>query len=108
MTAVEDLQIGSGDVQRTDPNEVRRVRPGFYASQGLTSKLQRLLVNDLDLHRQSKQAPWTVVGRDFRGIHRQLDDIAAVADADLEQQAWMLCSENVHRLTPLRASEPLP
>jgi starvation-inducible DNA-binding protein len=189
VTAVEDLQTGSSVVPYGDESsEARRVRPGFCASQGLASSLQRVLVDVLDLHRQSKQAHWTVVGRDFRGIHRQLDDIAAVADAasdvvaermraigvvpdgrtrvvavsasladyppgerdvadvvrlvtermrevasvirdvepavsaedvvtadmlhaviaDLEQQAWMLCSENVDRRTPLRVSESLP
>jgi starvation-inducible DNA-binding protein len=82
MTAVDDVHTGSSDVDRdVDAIDARSAGAGFRASQALALSLQRVLVDVLDLHRQAKQAHWTVVGRNFRGIHRQLDDIAALADA---------------------------
>ena len=48
---------------------------GFTASKKLTESLQAVLVDLIELHVQAKQAHWNVVGRNFRDLHRQLDEI---------------------------------
>ena len=45
------------------------------ASAELGSNLQSILVDMIELHLQSKQAHWTVVGKNFRDLHLQLDEI---------------------------------
>ncbi len=45
------------------------------ASQQLTTNLQSVLVNLIELHLQGKQAHWNVVGKNFRDLHLQLDEI---------------------------------
>lgn len=52
---------------------------GFMASAALTKSLQRVLVDLIELASQSKQAHWSVVGRNFRDLHLQLDEIIASA-----------------------------
>ncbi|MBM7469866.1 starvation-inducible DNA-binding protein [Microbacterium keratanolyticum] len=52
---------------------------GFTASGDLATALQRVLVDLLDLAMQGKQAHWNVVGRNFRDMHRQLDEIIDAA-----------------------------
>ncbi len=55
------------------------------ANDDVTSLLQRNLVNLIDLALVMKQAHWNVVGRNFRSIHLQLDEIiASVRDASDE------------------------
>ena len=47
-----------------------------------TEHLQKCLVDLIDLALQGKQAHWNVVGKNFRSVHLQLDEIiAAVRDA---------------------------
>lgn len=41
--------------------------------------LQATLIELLDLSLAAKQAHWNVVGPHFRSVHRQLDDVVAVA-----------------------------
>jgi starvation-inducible DNA-binding protein len=41
--------------------------------------LQGALVDLIDLSLQAKQAHWNLVGRSFRSIHLQLDDVVATA-----------------------------
>lgn len=48
---------------------------GFTASVSLTENLQRVHVDLVELHLQGKQAHWNVVGKNFRDLHRQLDEI---------------------------------
>ncbi|MFB2580529.1 Dps family protein [Herbiconiux sp. P15] len=48
---------------------------GFKASKQLTDNLQRVLVDLIELHLQGKQAHWNVVGKNFRDLHLQLDEI---------------------------------
>jgi starvation-inducible DNA-binding protein len=55
-----------------------RVGP-FTASKELADNLQSMLVDLLVLQLQAKQAHWTVVGRGFRSVHLQLDEIADAA-----------------------------
>ncbi|GAA2930132.1 DNA starvation/stationary phase protection protein [Microbacterium luteolum] len=48
---------------------------GFTATPDLAANLQSVLVDLLELATQGKQAHWNVVGRNFRDMHRQLDEI---------------------------------
>lgn len=45
------------------------------ASQTLEDNLQKVLVDLIELHLQGKQAHWSVVGKNFRDLHLQLDEI---------------------------------
>jgi starvation-inducible DNA-binding protein len=51
------------------------------ASAELGSNLQSILVDLIELHVQGKQAHWSVVGKNFRDLHLQLDEI--IEDARL-------------------------
>ncbi len=51
------------------------------ASAELGANLQSVLVDLIELHVQGKQAHWSVVGKNFRDLHLQLDEI--VDDARL-------------------------
>ncbi|MDH6235520.1 DNA starvation/stationary phase protection protein [Cryobacterium sp. CG_9.6] len=52
-----------------------RGNSGFVASPELATSLQRVLVDLIELHLQGKQAHWNVVGKNFRDLHLQLDEI---------------------------------
>jgi starvation-inducible DNA-binding protein len=52
---------------------------GFKASKSLTDNLQKVLVDLVELHLQGKQAHWNVVGKNFRDLHLQLDEIIDAA-----------------------------
>ena len=52
---------------------------GFDASAKLTRNLQLVLVDLIELHLQGKQAHWNVVGKNFRDLHLQLDEIVEAA-----------------------------
>jgi starvation-inducible DNA-binding protein len=52
---------------------------GFDASAQLTRNLQFVLVDLIELHLQGKQAHWNVVGKNFRDLHLQLDEIVEAA-----------------------------
>ena len=52
---------------------------GFVASAELAANLQRVHVDLIELHLQGKQAHWNVVGRNFRDLHLQLDEIVEAA-----------------------------
>ncbi len=54
---------------------------GFTATKKLTDALQEVLVDLTELHGQCKQAHWNLVGRNFRDLHRQLDEIIDEARA---------------------------
>ncbi len=53
--------------------------PPFKASQKLADHLQQLHVDLIDLHLQGKQAHWNVVGKNFRDLHLQLDEVVDAA-----------------------------
>jgi starvation-inducible DNA-binding protein len=61
------------------PTTVHEAKPPFQASQQLADHLQQLHVDLIDLHLQGKQAHWNVVGKNFRDLHLQLDEV--VTDA---------------------------
>lgn len=45
------------------------------ASETLNDNMQKVLVDLIELHIQGKQAHWSVVGKNFRDLHLQLDEI---------------------------------
>ena len=54
-------------------------QPSFTASQGLADALHQVHVDLIELHVQGKQAHWNLVGRNFRDLHLQLDEIVEAA-----------------------------
>jgi starvation-inducible DNA-binding protein len=52
---------------------------GFAASTTLANNLQSVLVDLIELHLQGKQAHWNVVGKNFRDLHLQLDEVVEAA-----------------------------
>ena len=52
---------------------------GFKASKELSDNLQSVLVDLIELAGQGKQAHWNIIGRNFRDLHRQLDEIIDAA-----------------------------
>ena len=57
------------------PATTHTSHPAFRASESLAAHLQQLLVDLTDLHLQGKQAHWNVVGKNFRDLHLQLDEV---------------------------------
>jgi len=53
--------------------------PAFRASETFARHLQQLLVDLTELSLQGKQAHWNVVGRNFRDLHLQLDEVVDAA-----------------------------
>ena len=49
------------------------------ASKKLSSNLQSILVDLIELHVQGKQVHWNIVGKNFRDLHLQLDEIIDAA-----------------------------
>ena len=63
---------------KTPKNDQLR-QPSFTASTELADALQRIHVDLIELHVQGKQAHWNLVGRNFRDLHLQLDEIVEAA-----------------------------
>ena len=61
------------------PTRREHAEHGFVASAELAKNLQRVHVDLIELHLQGKQAHWNVVGRNFRDLHLQLDEIVEAA-----------------------------
>ena len=57
----------------------KKTDPAFRADEQLAGLLQRVHVDLIDLHVQGKQAHWNVVGKNFRDLHLQLDEIIDAA-----------------------------
>lgn len=53
----------------------------FQATPDFAARLQRVLVDLIELHLQGKQAHWNVVGTNFRDLHLQLDEVVDFARA---------------------------
>jgi starvation-inducible DNA-binding protein len=51
----------------------------FQAPPQLAADLQRVLADLIELHLQGKQAHWNVVGKNFRDLHLQLDELVDAA-----------------------------
>ncbi|TNC46124.1 Dps family protein [Mumia zhuanghuii] len=65
----------------TKSDKARTVEAPFRASQQMADHLQQLHVDLIDLHLLGKQAHWNVVGKNFRDLHLQLDEIVDAARA---------------------------
>jgi starvation-inducible DNA-binding protein len=63
---------------------------GFTASKQLTDNMQKVLVDLIELHLQGKQAHWNVVGKNFRDLHLQLDEIIDFARESSDEIAERL------------------
>ncbi|GAB2447811.1 starvation-inducible DNA-binding protein [Conyzicola lurida] len=57
------------------PTRRQNAEKGFTASKILVESMQRVHVDLIELHLQGKQAHWNVVGKNFRDLHLQLDEI---------------------------------
>jgi starvation-inducible DNA-binding protein len=57
------------------PTRRQNAEKGFTASKSLTENLQKVHVDLIELHLQGKQAHWNVIGKNFRDLHLQLDEI---------------------------------
>ncbi|HEY1133825.1 MAG TPA: DNA starvation/stationary phase protection protein [Nocardioides sp.] len=69
----------SDTIQTTAPAATHRANPRFKASQQLADHLQALSADLIDLHLVGKQAHWNVVGKNFRDLHLQLDEVVDAA-----------------------------
>jgi starvation-inducible DNA-binding protein len=84
---------------------------GFAASATLTNNLQSVLVDLVELHLQGKQAHWNVVGKNFRDLHLQLDEIvdaARVFSDEVAERLRALHAEVDGRSDTVAATTSLP
>jgi len=84
---------------------------GFVASTQLSDHLQAVLVDLIELHVQGKQAHWNVVGRNFRDLHLQLDeviDFAREASDDVAERMRALHATPDGRSDTIAATTSLP
>ena len=63
----------------TQTTAAHNSHPAYKASEKVAAHLQQLSVDLIDLHLQGKQAHWNVVGKNFRDLHLQLDEIIDAA-----------------------------
>ena len=61
------------------PDTSKNVEPSFTGSQEFADHLQAVLTDLIELHLQGKQAHWNVVGKNFRDLHLQLDEVVEAA-----------------------------
>lgn len=78
MSTIEHTTAAPADAGARKTNR-ENAEKGFQASKKLTDNLQKVLVDLIELHLQGKQAHWNVVGKNFRDLHRQLDEIVDAA-----------------------------
>lgn len=71
----------------TTVTQTHTSHPPFTASETVAAHLQQLLVDLTELSLQGKQAHWNVVGRNFRDLHLQLDEIVDAAREFTDQVA---------------------
>ena len=69
----------TGEKAGVEPTQREHAEHGFVASEKLAANLQKVHVELIELHLQGKQAHWNVVGKNFRDLHLQLDEIVASA-----------------------------
>ncbi|BDZ38895.1 Dps family protein [Microbacterium suwonense] len=80
-SATRSAESKSAKAPAAKPTRRQNAEKGFTASATLTDNLQAVLADLIELSLQGKQAHWNVVGRNFRDMHRQLDEIIAAARA---------------------------
>ena len=78
-TAVEERTSQAPADAGARTSRRQNAEKGFRASQKLADALQRVHVDLIELHLQGKQAHWNIVGRNFRDLHLQLDEIVEAA-----------------------------
>lgn len=89
-TLAADCCGGDDEMRQTRMDETRSTikrapsgdelrQPSFTASRELADALQQVHVDLIELHVQGKQAHWNVVGKNFRDLHLQLDEIVDAA-----------------------------
>ena len=73
--------MGGGycDGRRVEPTAAACTVPYMKANKQLSDNLQAVLVDLIELHIQTKQAHWNVVGINFRDTHLILDEITDAA-----------------------------
>jgi len=83
----------------------------FTASDKLAANLQQVLVDLIALHVLGRQAHWNVVGRNFRDLHLQLDEIVDESRESSDTIAERMRALNAvpdGRLETVAASTSLP
>ena len=78
-TTTAGLKTRSVKIDGPRPTKRENAEHGFRASTTLANDLQSVLVDLIELHLQGKQAHWNVVGRNFRDLHLQLDEVVDAA-----------------------------
>lgn len=78
-TARSGAKTASGARAGAHTTRREHAEHGFVASPQLVADLQRVHVDLIELHLQGKQAHWNVVGKNFRDLHLQLDEIIEAA-----------------------------
>lgn len=81
------------------------------ASAGATQALQASLVELIDLSLQAKHYHWTVIGKEFRPVHLQLDEITDQVRIFYDDVAERMATLGVApdgRLGTVAAATPLP
>lgn len=96
---------------RSDSRRQADVVDRFVASPRLANNFQVVLVDLIELHLQGKQAHWNVVGKNFRDLHLQLDelvDIAREASDTIAERLRALQASPDGRSDTVTASTSLP
>jgi len=93
MTQTADRTTADTGAHRT---KAENAENGFAAPEVLVESMQAVLVDLIELHLQGKQAHWNVVGKNFRDLHLQLDEIV--------DQAREFSDEVAERMRALRAT----
>ena len=86
MSSTLKVPTPSGAAETTLENAER----GFKASSALAENLQKVLVDLIALQLVGKQAHWNIVGRSFRGLHLNLDEVVRVATTGSDEVAERL------------------
>ena len=78
MTTIIEVPTNTPNDAGAQSTRRQNAERGFEAPKSLSDNLQKVLVDLIELHLQGKQAHWNVVGRNFRDLHLQLDEIVDV------------------------------
>jgi starvation-inducible DNA-binding protein len=87
------------------------IAPGSTVASATSAALQATLAELIDLSLQAKHYHWTVIGREFRPVHLQLDEITDQVRLFYDDVAERLATLGVPpdgRLATVAATSPLP
>ena len=79
LSVVHDLTERMGNMTTSTTEKKRTYKPAFKADEQLAANLQKVAVDLINLHIVGKQAHWNVVGKNFRDLHLQLDELVEAA-----------------------------